>query len=77
MAPEIINKSDYTWYVDVWALAILLFKMCCGSFPFRGKRLDKFLGQTDAELYRKINSCAPNFPHHLSAEIKHLISKIL
>ena len=28
MAPEIVNKEDYTWYVDVWALGILLFKMC-------------------------------------------------
>ena len=36
MAPEIINKSDYTWFVDIWALAILLFKMCSGNFPFRG-----------------------------------------
>lgn len=30
MAPEIVNKEDYTWYVDVWALGILLFKMCSG-----------------------------------------------
>jgi len=36
MAPEIINKIDYSFSVDIWALGILLFKMLSGSYPFNG-----------------------------------------
>lgn len=36
MAPEIVNKKDYTFPVDIWALGILLFKTLTGTFPFRG-----------------------------------------
>lgn len=36
MAPEILNKKEYTFPVDTWALGILLFKSLNGSFPFRG-----------------------------------------
>ncbi len=36
MAPEIVNKNDYSFGVDVWAAGILLFKMLSGHFPFKG-----------------------------------------
>ena len=36
MAPEIVNRKDYTYYVDVWALGVLLFKMCSSHFPYKG-----------------------------------------
>lgn len=37
MAPEIVNKKQYSYGVDVWALGILLYKIITGMFPFRGK----------------------------------------
>jgi len=37
MAPEIVNKRDYSFQVDTWALGVLLFKILEGAFPFRGK----------------------------------------
>ncbi|KAL4475122.1 hypothetical protein ABPG74_001818 [Tetrahymena malaccensis] len=69
MAPEIVNKKDYTFPVDTWALGILLFKALNGNFPFRG--------QDDKELYRRINSCKLDFQPHVSSQARSLISKIL
>lgn len=37
MAPEIVNKKDYSFPVDTWALGVMLFKALEGVFPFRGK----------------------------------------
>jgi len=36
MAPEIVNKKDYAFPVDSWAMAILCFKLVSGHFPFKG-----------------------------------------
>ena len=38
MAPELTLKKDYDGKkVDVWALGIIVFVMCAGFYPFRGK----------------------------------------
>ena len=36
MAPEIVNIKEYAHQVDTWALAVLLYKICSGHFPFKG-----------------------------------------
>jgi len=36
MAPEIINKTDYSYAVDNWALGVLIFKIVSGIFPYKG-----------------------------------------
>jgi len=65
MAPEIVNKVQYSFPADVWALGILLFKMVTGAFPFRGA--------DDKELYRKINSGKIEFPIAVSPLVKSFI----
>jgi len=48
MAPEIVSRVDYYGPpADIWASGVLLFCLLNGFFPFKG--------QTDNELYRKIN----------------------
>lgn len=86
MAPEIVNKKEYTFPVDTWALGILLFKALNGNFPFRGKeklflQCLKFQliikGQDDKELYKRINSCKLDFQPNISIQAKNLLGKIL
>jgi MAP/microtubule affinity-regulating kinase len=36
MAPEIVNKQNYSFGVDIWALGIVLYKILNGVFPFKG-----------------------------------------
>ncbi len=47
MAPEIVSRIEYYGPpADIWATGVLLFCLLNGYFPFKG--------QTDAELYRRI-----------------------
>lgn len=47
MAPEIVARSEYYGPpADIWAAGVLMFCLLNGYFPFKG--------QTDAELYRRI-----------------------
>ncbi len=47
MAPEIVSRIEYFGPpADIWACGVLLFCLLNGYFPFKG--------QTDAQLYRRI-----------------------
>ena len=47
MAPEIVSRVEYFGPpADIWAAGVLIFCLLNGYFPFKG--------QTDAELYRRI-----------------------
>ena len=47
MGPEIVSRVEYYGPpADIWAAGVLLFCLLNGYFPFKG--------QTDAELYRRI-----------------------
>lgn len=41
MAPEILNKLNYGFKVDVWALAVMLFELSEGFSPFQGNTEDQ------------------------------------
>lgn len=48
MAPEIVQKMEYRGEAaDIWALGVMMFVMLTGYFPYKGN--------SDEELYRKIN----------------------
>ena len=71
MAPEIINKENYiAQYSDIWSLGVLLFSMLYGRFPFKG--------QTQKELFEKINEAKVEFPNdiEINDKIKILLLKI-
>lgn len=70
MAPEIVNKQEYTGPpADIWALGVLLYALLCGTFPFKG--------QTDKELYKKITSGDFYSPDFLCKETVDFIKWIL
>jgi len=37
MAPEILNKRGYTYYIDWWSLGVCAYELIFGRRPFRGR----------------------------------------
>ncbi|CAD8122696.1 unnamed protein product [Paramecium sonneborni] len=61
MAPEIVTRQEYRGdKSDVWALGVVLFTMLQGVFPFKG--------DTDSELYTRIQSGEFTIIHDISKE---------
>ena len=70
MAPEIVQKKDYSGYAtDIWSLGIILFVMLTGNYPFKG--------QTERDLFGKISRGLFHMPETIPFEAKRLITKML
>lgn len=70
MAPELVRRAEYDGrQVDMWALGVLLFAMLNGSFPFRG--------QSEKELYAKIQRCNIQYGPRITREAKQIIQMLL
>ncbi|KAI9673796.1 MAG: serine/threonine-protein kinase KIN2 [Trizodia sp. TS-e1964] len=69
-APELLQARQYTGpEVDVWSFGIVLYVLVCGKVPFDD--------QSMPELHAKIKKGIVDYPAWLSAECKHLISRML
>jgi calcium-dependent protein kinase len=72
IAPEILNKN-YNEKCDLWSCGVVLYVLCCGYPPFRGKSME--------ELTAKIKSGAVLFDSKkwdlYSKDCKDLINKLL
>ena len=70
MAPEIIMKKEYDGQkADMWSLGILLYKLFCADFPFKGK--------DEKDLYRHIIKGKYKIKEYVPDFIKIIIDKIL
>ena len=70
MAPEIIMKKEYDCQkADMWSLGILLYKLFCADFPFKGK--------DEKDLYRHIIKGKYKIKEYVPDFIKIIIDKIL
>jgi serine/threonine protein kinase len=70
MAPELVRKHEYDGkHVDMWALGVMLYAMLSGAFPFRG--------QSEHELYLKIQRGNYRLSDSVSKEARVLIAKLL
>ena len=70
MAPEIIMKKEYDGQkADMWSLGILLYKLFCADFPFKGK--------DEKDLYRHIIKGKYKIKEYVPDLIKIIIDKIL
>lgn len=69
-APELLNAKPYTGpEVDIWSFGIVLYVLVCGKVPFDDQNMPA--------LHAKIKRGIVEYPNWLSAECKHLISRML
>ncbi|CAK5277862.1 unnamed protein product [Mycena citricolor] len=69
-APELLNAKVYTGpEVDVWSFGVVLYVLVCGKVPFDD--------QSMPALHAKIKRGLVEYPIWLSAECKHLLSRML
>ncbi|CAO1626748.1 unnamed protein product [Jaminaea pallidilutea] len=69
-APELLNAKAYTGpEVDVWSFGIVLYVLVCGKVPFDD--------QSMPALHAKIKRGHVEYPAWLSAECKHVLSRML
>jgi len=72
MAPEIINKKEYSKGIDIWSLGILLYEMIHNFSPFR----DKY-GNNILNILENIKRDKIIYYKDISNECKDLIEKML
>ncbi|KAL4816430.1 hypothetical protein BDW67DRAFT_54233 [Aspergillus spinulosporus] len=69
-APELLQARQYTGpEVDVWSFGIVLYVLVCGKVPFDDQSMPK--------LHAKIKSGVFEYPPGLTAECRHIISRML
>ncbi|KAG6875377.1 hypothetical protein C0992_004070 [Termitomyces sp. T32_za158] len=69
-APELLNAKFYVGpEVDVWSFGVVLYVLVCGKVPFDD--------QSMPALHAKIKRGFVEYPVWLSAECKHLLSRML
>ncbi|KAK7039387.1 Non-specific serine/threonine protein kinase [Favolaschia claudopus] len=69
-APELLNAKVYTGpEVDVWSFGVVLYVLVCGKVPFDD--------QSMPALHAKIKRGLVEYPVWLSAECKHILSRML
>ncbi|KAJ7472051.1 Pkinase-domain-containing protein [Mycena latifolia] len=69
-APELLNAKLYTGpEVDIWSFGVVLYTLLCGKVPFEDESMPA--------LHAKIKRGLVEYPVWLSAECKHLLSRML
>ncbi|KAF6731759.1 Protein kinase C delta type [Oryzias melastigma] len=65
IAPEILLGQKYTFSVDWWSFAVLVYEMLIGQSPFQG--------DDEEELFESIRTDAPHYPRWITKESKSLL----
>eukprot|EP00562_Extubocellulus_spinifer_P005422 CAMPEP_0178520944 /NCGR_PEP_ID=MMETSP0696-20121128/27681_1 /TAXON_ID=265572 /ORGANISM="Extubocellulus spinifer, Strain CCMP396" /LENGTH=497 /DNA_ID=CAMNT_0020151849 /DNA_START=103 /DNA_END=1596 /DNA_ORIENTATION=- len=74
LAPEMLQRQEYTRSVDAWALGVIVFVLLCGCLPFDD---DSQMIPTDAMVRTKFQLRFPRWAKDLSPSAKDLLSKLL
>lgn len=69
---EILLRRPHDETVDIFSLGIALYYMMCGQFPFCDPEKTTY-----DELCKNVQSNVVNFPSHISAESRDLITRML
>ncbi len=70
IAPEIIEgKGYYGEKVDLWSLGVLIYKVYCDDYPFKGK--------SERELYFRIKNGKYKIPKNIPSCVKDIIVNLI
>ncbi len=69
ISPEMIRREKTTPACDLWALGVLLYRLMTDEFPFTG--------ETEEEIFQKIQESEPAYPKSLEKDAKSLIQALL
>lgn len=73
LAPEMLQRQDYTKAVDSWALGVIVFVLLCGCLPFD----DDSAAIPETELHARFELRFPRWAKNLSESAKDLLKKLL
>lgn len=74
LAPEMIQRRQYTKSVDAWALGVIIFVLLCGCLPFDD---DCQTIPNSPDLRKKFSLRFPRWANDLSASAKDLLNGLL
>lgn len=74
LAPEMLQRRDYTRAVDSWALGVIVFVLLCGCLPFDD---DSATVPSDDLVKAKFVLRFPRWAKNLSSSSKDLLSHLL
>jgi len=74
LAPEMLQRRDYTRAVDTWALGVIVFVLLCGCLPFDD---DSAVVPSDDLVKAKFILRFPRWAKNLSASAKNLLNHLL
>ena len=70
MPPEIVEKKGYIGQrADLWSLGILIYKIYCADFPFKGRN--------EKELYKAIKRCEYYIIKYVPNNVKRVIRSLI
>ena len=70
MSPEIVLKRPYiSIYSDIWSLGVLVFKLFCNEYPFKGL--------TEKDLYNSIKKGRFRIKYYVNHDVKKIINSML
>jgi len=74
LAPEMLQRRQYSKSVDTWALGVIVFVLLCGCLPFDD---DSSTILSDEAIRSKFTLRFPRWARNLSPSAKDLLSKLL
>ena len=74
LAPEMLQRRQYSREVDAWALGVIVFVLLCGCLPFDDDSSTIF---SDEQVQSKFKLRFPRWARNLSPSAKDLLSKLL